>query len=107
MGGSVPRETLAQLCVLLPLISADTSPDSCASQAVVAVEAANGKKPSPTARAQISSQIKLARSTAHYIGCQIPLGTFEEFKFHGFTLIQGAISIFLNGRKMNENVFPG
>src|SRR5439155_379265 len=35
------------------------------------------------------------------------LGTFQQIELHRFALIECAIPIFLDGRKMDENVFPG
>src|SRR5438067_5088895 len=34
-------------------------------------------------------------------------GTLQQIELHRFALVKRAISIFLDGRKMDENVFPG
>src|SRR5271165_720813 len=46
-------------------------------------------------------------SGAHDIACLEPFRALEQVELHGFTLVQGAITVFLDGRKMNEDILPG
>ena len=40
----------------------------------------------------------------HYVRCLQPFGTFGNFKFNSLPLIQGSVTISLNGGEMDEYV---
>jgi hypothetical protein len=50
---------------------------------------------------------KLTGGAAHYVGGQKALGTFQELKFHGFSLVKGPVTIFLDRGKMYKNILTG
>lgn len=47
------------------------------------------------------------RTAAQDVRGQKALGTFHEFIFHGFALVKGPVSIFLDSGKVDEDVLPG
>src|SRR5579864_49527 len=49
----------------------------------------------------------LVRAAAQDIRSQKALGTFHELIFHGFALVKSPVAIFLNSRKMDEDIFSG
>ena len=106
VGGTALSESLAQLCLPLPLIFTWTTKAFFYQHVGFVSEPQTLKAPAMRQGLNFCQQ-KLACCTAHYVGCEISFGTFEEFELHGFAFVQGTISIFLNGGKMDEYVFPG
>ena len=49
----------------------------------------------------------LVRAATQYVRGQKALGPLHEFVFHGFSLIEGPIAIFLDRGKVDKDVFPG
>jgi len=47
------------------------------------------------------------RAAAQDVRGQKALRTFHEFIFHGFALVKGPVSIFLDSGKVDEDVLPG
>src|SRR5215831_4718304 len=52
-------------------------------------------------------ETRLAGNASHDVGRQIPFGAFEEFELHSFAFIEGAVAVFLDRGKVDENIFAG
>ena len=59
------------------------------------------------ARGICQSVALLISAAAQYIRSQKSLGTFHELIFHGFSLVQSPVAIFLNSGKVDKDVFTG
>jgi len=46
------------------------------------------------------------RLCADDVGRLEAFGAFEQVKLHGFTLVQGAVAVLLDGGEVHENIFP-
>jgi hypothetical protein len=53
------------------------------------------------------TRLLLGRRCADYVSCLEPFRALQQIELHGFAFIQCPVAVFLDCRKMNENIFPG